>query len=478
MAKAPRPVDLHVSLSGQRNVSSQLYRQLREAILDGRLRGSEALPSSRVLARQLQLSRNTVLLVYDRLRAEGFVVSRMGAGTYVSDGIRIRSPKGPATSPLRPRAFWRDVPDGLDMASVRADFDFRPGIPDADRFPFAAWRARVSGQLHLRSIGSGFYINAAGHAGLRAAIARHIAVSRAVHATVDDVLVTNGTQQALDLIARVLLEPGDVVAVEDPGYPPSQHLFRACGCKVVGVPVDTDGLVVDAIPDRARLVYVTPSHQYPLGVAMSMARRQALLAWAQRADATIVEDDYDSEFRYGGRMLEPLQSLDTSGRVLYVGTFSKVLLPTLRLGFLVAPPPLHAALRRAKHLADWHTAVPVQAATAELIDDGVLAHHIRRMRRTYGERHDRILSVLARDFAGRLTPLPATGGLHLTALLPERRGSHDHAIAERALTAGVAVLPLSYHYVSSRPRPGLMLGYGAIASHRIDEGLRRLRACL
>ena len=471
-------MDLHVSLEGRRNITGQLYRQIREAILDGRVRAGEKLPSSRDLANRTGVSRNTALVVYQRLRAEGFIEARTGSGTFVSDGVRPRSPARPADSPLRPRALWRDIPEGPDLSSSEAPYDLRPGIPDAGRFPFAPWRARMSRQLRPRTVGSGAHIGAAGHPELRAAIARHIGVSRGVRATADDVFVTNGSQQAFDLIARVLLEPGETVAVEDPGYPLPQRAFRAQNLHVVGVPVDAEGLVVQAIPSSARLVYVTPSHQYPLGMALSMERRQELLAWARRVHATIVEDDYDSEFRYGGRPLEPLHGLDGQGRVLYVGSFSKVMLPTLRLGFLVAPPPLHAALRKAKHLTDWHTAVPTQAAAAQFIDDGLLAQHIRRMRRVYQERHERIVDVLTREFEDRLTPLPSTGGLHLTALLPELDGRADRDIAQCARTEGVAVLPLSYHYLATPRRQGLLLGYGAVATERIDEALRRLGLCL
>jgi GntR family transcriptional regulator/MocR family aminotransferase len=254
--------------------------------------------------------------------------------------------------------------------------------------------------------------------------------------------------------------------------------MRSHGARVVGIPVDDEGLMVNRIPEGTRVVYVTPSHQYPLGMAMSMGRRQALLAWAERADAAVIEDDYDSEFRYGGRPLESLQGLDGTGRVLYIGSFSKSLLPTLRLGFLVAPEPLHTSLRKAKHLADWHTTLPAQGALAELIDDGLLARHIRRMRRTYAERHDAVVEILTRDFSGRLTPLPGAGGLHLTALLDERDASCDLALAENALAQGVAVLPLSYHYDGDGARPGFLIGYGAIPTARIEEGLTRLRSCL
>jgi GntR family transcriptional regulator/MocR family aminotransferase len=471
-------MDLHLNLKGQRQLSGQVYRQLREAILDGRLRAGEALPSSRALAESLQVSRTTVLIAYERLRAEGFLGSRLGAGTYVSDGVRPRAAAGPADSPLRPQALWDELPEGPDMASLGVDYDFRSGIPDSSLFPFAEWRARMARQLQPRSVGKGSHIGAAGLPELRAAVARHITVSRGVRATADDVFITNGSQQAIDLIARVLLQPGDRVAVEDPGYPPPRRAFQAQGLRVQQVPVDAEGLVVDAIPSRVRLVYVTPSHQYPLGMALSLGRRQALLAWARRNDAAIVEDDYDSEFRYGGRPLETVQGLDQSGRVIYVGSLSKVLLPTLRLGFLAAPRPLHSALRKAKYVADWHTEVPGQGAAAQFIDDGLLAQHIRRMRRIYAERHELMLRILERDFGGMLTPLPSGGGLHFAALLDKRRGSGDRAVVQRARAAGIALAPLSYFHVEAPPRAGLLLGYGAIRTDRIEAGLRRLRRCL
>jgi GntR family transcriptional regulator / MocR family aminotransferase len=471
-------MDLHIILRDRRRITAEVYRQVRAAILDGRLKPYQALPSSRDLARRLAVSRNTVVLAYERLRAEGFVTSREGAGTYVekvrSDGVAA----GPGGSPLRPRDLWDDIPAGRDMAALDAPFDFRPGIPDAAAFPYAAWRARLNRQFRPETVGKGAHIAAAGDVGLRSAIARHIGTSRAVRTGADNIVITSGSQQAVDVIARVLLEPGDTVAVEDPGYPLTQRALRAHGCRVVGVPVDDEGLVVTAIPEGARLVCVTPSHQYPLGMTMSMRRRRALLEWAGEHDAAILEDDYDSEFRYHGRPLEPLQCLDDAGRVLYVGSFSKIMLPTLRLGFIVAPTPLCEALCKAKYLADWHTSVPIQTAAAAYIDDGLLAHHIRRMRRIYAERHDRIVPLLERDFHGLLTPLPSYGGLHLAALLPEGYGTDDHVVAERALARGVAIFPLSYHYLQTPPRHGFLFGYGAINAGQIGEGLRRLRSCL
>jgi GntR family transcriptional regulator/MocR family aminotransferase len=320
------------------------------------------------------------------------------------------------------------------------------------------------------------YPHSAGHPRLRAAIARHVGVSRGVHAEPDDILVTNGTQQAVDLVARVLLAPGDKVAVEDPGYPMPRHAFLALGARVVPTPVDDEGLVVDDLPDDVKLVYVTPSHQFPLGMSMSLHRRMSLLYWARRRGAAIVEDDYDSEFRFSGRPIEPLYSLDRDGHVIYVGTFAKVMLPNLRLGFLVTPPALRPALHRAKFVTDWHSPVPAQAALASFIDDGGLARHIRRMRQEYLARHERIATVLGRDFA-ELTVVPAEAGLHLSALAPSSTAEETRAVVRRSRAAGVAIARLSGFSVADR-RAGYLLGYGAIALTDIDEGLRRFRTAL
>jgi GntR family transcriptional regulator / MocR family aminotransferase len=468
-------MELHVSLVGRRGLAGEIYRQLRDAILEGRLRAGEALPSSRELARQLHTSRNTVVEAYARLRAEGFLVTRVGAGTFVRAGMRARIPAAADASSLRPRALWDSLPDFGDPSAASAEYDLRPGIPDAATFPHAAWRTRLARQLRPAAIGRGTHIDAAGDPRLRAALARHVAVSRGVRAAPDQVFITSGSQQAIDLIARVLLEPGDVVGVEDPGYPLARRAFEAHGCRVAGVPVDDEGLVVDAIPAGCRCVYVTPSHQYPLGVRLSMARRQQLLAWADANEGAIIEDDYDSEFRYGGRPLEPLHCLDGGGRVLYVGSLSKVLLPTLRLGFAVVPRPLQAALRKARCLTDWHSPVPLQAAAAEFIEDGLLARHIRRMRRVYAERHERTMGAVARHAAGVLTPIPARLGLHIAALFDDA-AVNDQEVAKRAAERGVAVLPLAYHFITRSPRPGLLLGYGAVAVGAIDEAIRRVCA--
>ena len=324
---------------------------------------------------------------------------------------------------------------------------------------------------------AGVYEHPAGHRDLRVAIARHIGISRGVRASADDIIVTNGTQQALDVLARVLLAPGDGIAVEDPSYGPPRKLFKALGIRVVGVPVDRQGLVVDALPRGIRAVYVTPSHQFPLSVTMTLPRRQALLAWAERNNAAIIEDDYDSEFRFGGRPLEPLQTLDAKGRVVYVGSFSKTMLPTLRLGFLVTPPSLREALHKAKFVSDWHSSTLAQAALARFIDEGAFARHVRRMSAIYRERHQILADAITRDFAEHLELIPSTTGLHLTALARRMSADQIVEIARRAADRGVAVQVLSLFAVSAIPRAGIMLGYGAIPTAHIEEGLHLLRAC-
>ena len=284
-------MEVHVSLVGRKDLTGEIYRQLRRAILDGRLPSGGRLPPTRELARRLNVSRTTVTVAYDRLTGEGFITSRVGAGTFVSDDVAGRAGPGrPAGGALRPRALWDAVavPTVFDRP---ARFDFRTGIPDATLFPYRSWRRLLARQLRPTTVGTGAYGDPAGHPGLREAIARHIGLARGVQAGAEEVVVTNGTQQAVDLVARVLLAPGDRVAVENPGYTPPRRLMASLGAEVVGVPVDDQGLVVEAIPPRTRLVHVTPSHQFPLGTTMSLARRLALLAWAERHDAAVVQDD-------------------------------------------------------------------------------------------------------------------------------------------------------------------------------------------
>lgn len=471
-------VDIHISLSGRRDLANDIYRQLRQAIVGGLLRAGEALPATRVLARHLSVSRTTVTVAYERLLGEGFVTARIGAGTFVADhGLAARPvPRRHGPSVLQPQSIWASLPLSTPFARP-ARFDFRSGIPDGSLFPHDRWRRIAMRAARQGRRDLGIYGAAAGHAGLRDAIARHIAVSRAVNTSADDVTIVNGTQQALDLVGRILLAPGDRVAVEDPGYRPARLLFQSLGASVVGVPVDRDGLVVDALPRQVRLVYVTPSHQYPLGMSMSLTRRRALLAWADRTNAAIVEDDYDSEFRFGGRPIEPLQTLDSVGRVIYVGSFSKTMLPALRLGFMVVPSSLREALHKVKQLTDWHSAWPLQAALALFIESGDFARHVRRMSHVYRTRHARMTETLARDFADSLEVQPSAAGLHLAAIARRRWARHVPALIRTARAADVAVQDLATSSINGQGTAGLLLGFGAIALDRLDEGLSRLRRC-
>lgn len=457
-------MDVHVTLSGRGDLAAQVYRQLLEAILDGRLRPGERLPPTRELARRLEISRNTVAVAYDRLVADGFVVGRAGAGTFVAAGpVRGRAaPRGV----VQPRAVWRSLPPARPPGDPAA-YDFRVGVPDPRLFPMEAWRRLVARELRVSAV-TGGYGDPAGHEGLREAIARHVGVSRSVRAGTGDVLITSGAQQALDLVGRVLIEPGACVAVEEPGYPPARMLFRSLGARVACVPVDDEGIDVSALPNTARLVYVTPSHQFPLGTPMSPARRAALLAWAERRQAVIIEDDYDSEFRFGDRPLEPLQSLDRAGRVVYVGSFSKTLLPALRLGFLVAPASLVPALSAAKQLTDWHGVLPTQAALARFIDEGLLSRHIRKATREYAARHAVITEAISAD--ERLRPVPSVAGLHLCARLAP-------GVSVRP-APGLAVESLAAYHDGTPAGDGLIIGYGAIRREAIPAGLRLLLGSL
>src|SRR5687767_8324527 len=304
-------MDLQLSISGKGDVTRQIYRQLRERILDGRLRSGERLPASRELADELAIARKTVTNVYDLLISEGFLDTRVGSGTFVAHGISESGSSGKATtSSLVVSELWDRTAAALKIAHAEVPFDFNVGVPDVSRFPFPIWRSIVNSRSRLLARNAREYPNPRGFAPLRAAITKYTGFTRAVRCDPSDVVITNGAQQAFDLISRVLVRPGTVVAMEHPGYDRARLLFEMHGAKLVEIPVDDDGLVVDKLPDDARVVYVTPSHQFPLGVSMSLGRRLALLEWAAKRGAAIIEDDYDSEFRFAARPLDSLQSLE------------------------------------------------------------------------------------------------------------------------------------------------------------------------
>ncbi|WP_100059443.1 MocR-like pyridoxine biosynthesis transcription factor PdxR [Leifsonia xyli] len=467
-------LDLHVAIGGRGDRADRIYRQLRDAVLDGRLRRGERLPATRELAERLQVSRSTVSTAYERLTAEGYLEGRVGAGTFVAyTAAPVADGRPKRRSAARPAPGWRDLDDPLWTEPRPIAYDFSVGSPDPALFPLDTWRGYVAAELRGGFPRSSGYGDPAGVERLRAGIARHLGVARSVEAGPADVVVTSGAQQAFDLLARVLLRPGDAVAMEDPGYPPVRQLFELAGARVVPVPVDEHGLRVDLLPP-ARLVYVTPSHQFPLGGVLPLERRVALLDWAARHDAVVVEDDYDSEFRFGARPLDPLQRLDAEGRVVYVGTFSKTMAPALRLGFVVAPPALLAAIRHAKRLTDWHNDTVTQRAMARLLDSGGFARHVRTATRVYAERHA-VLEEAVGALAPDLRLVPSAAGLHLAVLQAETGSFDARRVAERAAVAGVAVQPVSRFRVAAQGAPdGLLLGFGGIPAAQIPDGLRIL----
>jgi len=463
-----------VSLEGRGDLTARIYRQLLDAIIDGRLRAGERLPPSRELARRLDVARNTVAVAYERLLAEGFLVARVGNGTYVSEAapVATQSRRAPSGHDVRPRPIWRTLPVGTTKPSPL--YNFSVGVPDAALFPLETWRRLVGREVRRATVGSGQYGDPAGHEPLRAAIARYASVAHSVRAGADDVIVTQGAQQAIDLVGRVVVEPGDLVAVEEPGYRQARLVFETLGARVAPVPVDADGLDVAAIPSGVRLVYTTPSHQFPTGVPMSLARRGALLDWARAEGALVIEDDYDSEFRYSRRPLEPLQSIDREGRVIYIGTFSKTLLPLLRIGYLVAPASLQPALGAAKWIADRHGEIFTQAALARFLEEGLLARHVRKATRVYAERHELVLDLLERDFGDWLEAVPSSAGLHVCARSRTGTALDIEAVVARAAERDVAVESLAGYCAKSPGQSGLVIGYGAIDASRIGPGLRRL----
>jgi len=462
---------------GSRRRLRSLYEQLRAAILGGRLHPGLRLPSSRALAASCGASRATVVATYERLLSEGYLVARPGAGTFVARGLPAHAaPRAPVARPAadpRLAPAWRPAGRPEPAALARPRYDFRVGMPDGAAFPHDLWRRLLGRAARTSRADAIEYAPAAGREALRAGIASHVSFTRAVAARGDDVVVTAGAQQAFNLLARVLVTPGrTLVAVEEPGYPPLRAAFRAAGARLAPVPVDAEGLIVERVPKEARVICVTPSHQFPLGTAMSLERRTALLELAAARSAVVIEDDYDSEFRFGGRPLDALQTLDRSGAVLYVGTFSKSLSPALRIGFIVAPPWARDALVAAKRLEDTHSPTVIQDALALLIAEGHLARHVRRMRRIYERRRELLLGGLARDFGRWLEPVASVAGLHVTAWL---RGRTDaEALAARARHSDVGIRSLAGFY-DGAPRPGLVFGYGATTEAEVGAGLERLR---
>ena len=459
-------------------LSRQIYMQVRTAVLSGALRAGTRMPSSRTMARMLGVARASVVAAYEQLLAEGYVEARHGSGTFISDEVA-----GLATRRhVAPRANQRVVP-----ASAQVFSDFERSAVQSDARPFNTGRTLVDARTAetwrslthraVRRLGSNElgYADPAGLAELRANICDYLRAARAVRCEPNQIVVTAGTQQAIDIAIRVLLSPDDEVWVEDPGYPLTHAQLLLGKLKPHAIPVDLEGLIVDAgrrRAPRARAAFVTPSHQFPTGVPMSMARRLELLAWARETGAFIVEDDYTSEFRYSGPPLASLQGLDDSEQVIYVGTLNKALFPGLRLGYVVVPRALLQAFVGARYLMDRQPPMLQQAIVAEFIQQGHFAAHIRRMRQLYREQRDALADTLTRRAAGRLDVALPDQGMHLVAYL--RQGSSDIAVEEAAGRAGIVLRAISRFYHTARPRPGLMLGFSGFPRQLIVPAAARL----
>ena len=473
-------MELHVVINGRKDLAEQLYQQLREAIATGRLSAGAQLPPSRLLAEQLGISRKTVSDTYATLTYDGLLVGKIGRGTFVNawapqpDRVQTATDLACAAN----LGKWAALPSpmGHPAREEILRYEFIGGATTRHQFPQDEWRRCTQDALRRIAQNSGFYSQPEGVPALREAIAGHIAFSRGVRCSEDDIVVTNGAQQALDLIARVVLEPGSIVAMEDPGYAPARLLFEAMGATVAGVPLDAQGIQVELIPEGTRLIYVTPSHQFPLGIPMSLQRREALLKRALALGAIVIEDDYDSEFRYEGRPTDALQSMDTRGIVAYVGTFSKTLLPELRLGYTVLPPAIRGAVLKAKQLSDQHSSTLPQWALAKFISEGYLLKHIRRCHAVYTTRRERILSRLAGDLSPWFEAVPSVAGFHLAALC--KVPVNIPLLIERARQVEVGLYPLDVFFHQAPVRSGLIFGFGAIETLDIDPSLDKVRDIL
>lgn len=483
MLAPPRPVsynrrmELQITIEGRRDLGGQLYRELRDAIQSGRLAGGERMPPTRLLSEQLHISRKTVAEVYAKLSLERLLVGQVGVGTFVRDDAARQGglPRTPLLAGAAVVERWRalDTPLRHPKPEGQSRFEFIGGHVNRSPFPDEEWQRCVRSAARREARERGRYPAAEGVLELRRAVAAHAGFTRGVRCREHDLVITQGAQQALDLIARVLVEPGAAVAVEEPGYPPARQLFASQGAQVVGVPVDHEGIVVEAIPAGCRLIYVTPSHQFPLGMPMSLSRRQALLARAAEIGAIIVEDDYDSAYRYEGRPLDSLQGMDEHGLVAYVGTFSKVMFPELRIGYVVPPPAIQEALLTAKHLSSNHTPTLMEHALASFMEAGHLQRHIRRCRDVYAGRRDKLLARLEGDLASWLEPIPFNAGLHMSAWL--RREIDLPLLLRLARRAEVGLYATTPFHLETAGRPALFFGFGAIDTLDIDEALDRVR---
>jgi len=474
---------------GPTGAGRRIYDLLRAQIADGTLAAKGRMPSTRALAIELGVSRTTVTAAYEQLAAEGFLVTSPGRAARVAARLAAAAPsvsagKSRSRPPPRLSEFGRrvaalDLPR-LPSAQAPVAIDFRYGAVASRDFPTLAWRRAYQAEL-LRPPRSLSYIAPEGDGSLRRAVQGYLARARGLSCDAAQIVVVHGSQQAIDLCARLLLEAQDTFVFEEPGYPMARRCFEATGARLLAMPVDEHGLDTASLPgdSRARLAYVTPSHQFPLGGVLPVGRRMALLQWAQRHQAWIIEDDYDGEFRYGQRPIDALRSIDVNDRVIYIGTFSKTLSPQLRLGYLVLPAELVAFFRQAKQLADRHAPVLDQRVLASLIDSGAYERHVRRVRRENDQRRAALLDAVARHLGDCARITGTAAGLHAVLWLRGLAAEDEPALVAACHGQGVGIYPVSPLFTEPPPAPGgrpagLIMGYAGLAPQEIERGIRIL----
>jgi GntR family transcriptional regulator/MocR family aminotransferase len=463
-----------------------LYASLRAEILEGRLRSGARLPATRDLARQYRLSRGTIVRAFELLKSEGYLRGTIGSGTYVSSILpdtllqvtRVPDPKTSMQQKkkFRVSAYAKRVKlfSGFETRPSRA---FRPNVPALDLFPTNLWAQITARRLRRASVHSLLGCDPMGYRPLREAVANYLSTSRGVKCGLEQLAIVSGVQEALDLTARLLLNRGDRVCMEDPGYVGAHMVFEAVGAKVSAVDLDDEGIQVRGQSLRgSRLVYVTPGHQFPLGITMSLSRRLQLLEWAQKSDGLIFEDDYDSEYRYSGPPIPALQGFDGSGSVIFAGSFSKVLFPSLRLGYLVIPPALVPHFAATMSLTTRHAPLPGQAVLCDFITEGHFSRHLRRMREIYAERLSVLLESAREKLVGLLEISQIEAGLQTVGWL--REGIEGEWAARAAAARGVEVFPLSRYSQGRVARQGLQLGFAAVDAREIRRGVRELATAL
>jgi len=486
-------MELAIALNNNssKSLHQQLYEQIRQAILSGRLTAGEKIPSTRFLAKSLSISRFTVTTSYEQLLSEGYLETVTGSGTFVCkqlpDDLIYSNPidniEKDNCSSIKLSMYGKTLVNIANVPRItepQLEINFRYGTPALTEFPIKLWRRLLSRYCNTNLNWLDYSTEPNGYQPLRAAITHYLTRSRAVNCVPEQILITNGTQQALDLILRLLIEPGETVAIENPGYLSAKIIFETQNIQIVPISVDNSGLIVQELinyqPQNIRLVYVTPSHQFPTGAILSLPRRLELLNWAQQTGGLIIEDDYDSEFRYSEKPIPALQGLDQRDSVIYIGTFSKVLFPSLRIGYLVLPKSLISIFTRAKWLNDRHLPILEQQVLTEFINEGYLESHLRKMRSIYDKRRQTLVNCLKEHFGKSAEILGEKAGIHLMVRL--NTNFSDEEIIQRAAKNGLGIMSANPYYLTTHPPGKFIFGYGELTEMQLQEGIKRLASII